>query len=566
METIDKTICINGFKRHDFGKSPCIDGESRWDGIAMDYIIDTNSADAWVVELENIIPLVESREEGKYILRYGNARDFYTYLSDFSKDCMFYELCFRNGEKRWVERFGFDIFSENFSYTDGLYSELPDIEEEWEVGEKHITYNINADAFNELFTGYTFSEAVELCRNFRKLVETVFFNGDSYYTKYCTPYTDLHLFLEQTIADEGMLIPYVENWVPKKTYLINSIVFNQKYGKYYKLGGGDKVVKIQVTPNLYDIFNEGWELLDEGDDNTVLSDSGQTNFYCEDSEGNYFIHVAAYSGKFNEATNETEFDEIVDGEFVHWKEIEMGGGSADCTATSASRLGDFTRKKSFYDNEGNELPFILTENGCELKYLLKTPYNIKDTEDEEIKTCSIITDIYVEGAEDSGITIIGSSVVPNYNTPEEGTIVFKYLIDCQLRNNVVVSHTGIEYVDKYPYAKVEYNDLNNNEITTLYYFNIDYNGTVYDETGVPVINSQLTFYGLPTEFYSGHTYSDESLFGIQEINLPSEDELSTLEIERGTSSLFEKMDYLSMSRSIEDMEKFRNDYFSIKED
>lgn len=551
MEIVRKKICANDFVRRDFGQSPNVnEGETKWGGYAKDYIV---RSDDGLDVFKDSIPLIQNGDD--LILRYWNAMRFYRWLYYFAQNTRFYELCLRKGEKTWVENSA-DFFY--LDYEDGLYDSLPDIEDEWEVGTKKIRVNDNAIEFLERFgadSGATSEELNDIytyCINFNTVVKENF-TKNSGENNYADPYVDLKLLISSDYADCGLLQPYTEEWQAEKEYFVGDIVYKEDLNAFFKLKEGVVVKRIKCPIEYCDIINQenGWTEVDETTESDALDPNGDN--YYEIINGDVYIVV----GMYNLATFEEEYWEMC--------QCTETGTTVEIESTSNSRLQDFIRTKRTYDDEGNALPYVLNGNEAELIYLVGVKRNVEKLDNGTEVASEIIS---IETTQDTAYTedyiiIENGTARPSLSIPDSGKIRFTYLIDATFSGDTVID-SGITYIDEYDYV-TSYIE----EMGTLY-IKIDYEGAqIYDEYGVGIIPSVIT-YTIKCEGQNGafpidgHTYSDERTFGVHNINLPTEEELENMTIERGTAALFDKMDFLGGMRSVEEMESFRNDFFSVK--
>ena len=556
MEIVRKKICANDFVRRDFGQSPNVnEGEMKWGGYAKDYIV---RSDDGLGTFKDSIPLIQNGND--LILRYWNAMRFYRWLYYFAQNTRFYELCLRKGEKMWVENSA-DFFS--LDYEDGLYDTLPDIDDEWAVGTKKIRVNDNAIEFLERFgadSGATSEELNDIytfCINFNSVVKENF-TKNSGENNYADPYVDLKLLISSDYADCGLLQPYTEEWQSEKEYFVGDIVYKEDLNAFFKLKEGVAVKKIKCPVEYCDIIvdpENHWTVVDgttvnESDVLTIIDEN-----YYEIINGDVYIVI----GMYNLATFEEQYWEMC-------QCIETGT-TVEIESTSNSRLSDFVRTKRSYDNDGNVLPYVLNQedNEAELIYLIGVKRNSTKLDDETEIASEIIK---AEISEDTAYTenylvIEDGTAAPAPSIPDSGKIRFTYLIDATFSGDTIID-SGITYIDEYDYVTSYI------EGDTVKYIKIDYEGAkIYGEDGVGIIPAEI-IYTIKCEDQNGafpldgHTYSDERTFGVHNINLPTEEELENMTIERGTAALFEKMDFLGGMRSVEEMESFRNDFFSVK--
>lgn len=228
----------------------------------------------------------------------------------------------------------------------------------------------------------------------------------------------------------------------------------------------------------------------------------------------------------------------------------------DSAITTESRLIELRRRKLDYDDDGNELPFVLGETDYGLgrieeggnvayvnpKYLKDIIYN-KSVGENGDTWGDVITDISVNGDKIKFSYIMGAKIV---NDSYEGGISFEeeyYLGEPQ---NFDFTYDG-KALTAINFREILYNQQPEN-----------YKPEDYDPE-----KSYATVTFTPAMEIGKSTYiKEEYLMGM--IETPKSTEIPR--VERGTSAAFEIHNILGECRTMEDLEKYRNDFFTIKDD
>lgn len=259
---------------------------------------------------------------------------------------------------------------------------------------------------------------------------------------------------------------------------------------------------------------------------------GEYAFSPIDSKVYYLNKDITYS-ESSETFNESEFWAI--------KENDESQGTQEIIGES--RLDNLKRIKRSYDDSGNELPFIYDNGTVEMLYKTGITYN------------TIIEGDKVYG---DTITEIGVGLTE---------ITFTYVIGAELDSGgTPVSGTGIIYEEGYKMSNDTFTFRQNNQNVTVVYKNIHFNEELPDylpeDADTNRRYAKITFNPVVHQIDDDVPFiMEDSMVGITDVR-----KSGTAIVERGTAAAFEMHNILGECRTMEDLEKYRNDFFAIKDD
>lgn len=359
----------------------------------------------------------------------------------------------------------------------------------------------------------------------------------------------------------------------------------------------------------YDIESEDddFNVIDIVEEIPFITDSGNTaytegivwvtddaeklkeTFYVEGDDGMNGVcsRITAFSDFFDQARNEifssglTKVDEAYfDVNLMLTESInnmgaytesgttryETNNGSAT-TIMTESCLNQVMRHKKSYDDSGNELPFIIESGVSDNSYGLGL---IFDENDNVISGLSInpgyITGVsYNVYINDNGI-VCGDYV--EEVTTGSGIILFTYVIGAEITTGNTYQG-GVTYSEEYCLGEDEELLFNYEGQRLKALFKRILYGKQPDEYKKYKNYQSGKRYALVTfdsqykvESANSIFFKEECLIGIDDIKKDS----NKPRVERGTSAAFEIHNILGECHSMDDLAKYRNDFFTIKDD
>ena len=245
-----------------------------------------------------------------------------------------------------------------------------------------------------------------------------------------------------------------------------------------------------------------------------------------------------------------------------WKICEYDGTESSITVNGfiESKLKYLKRTKTSIEDNGNELDFVfdIVNLRCELPYLINTPCNVVYDEKITAYTYDAITEINVEGF--TGETY---NQLTNSDIGRRGKITFIYevghLVNGESGDTGVIHEETLDYVvrsctftiggTRYqkPYISIDYDSGEKplDYIPNKRYAKVTYN-TAQEQN--------------MTEINAGLLIRDDRVIGIEDISFNE----NKIEIDRGSSASYEAFNVIGEVNSIEDIEKYHDDWFRIK--
>lgn len=244
-------------------------------------------------------------------------------------------------------------------------------------------------------------------------------------------------------------------------------------------------------------------------------------------------------------------------------EYNIEEGSA-ITIFTESRLSQVTRYKKSYDDDGNELPFAVSIGGT------REDYSLGDIKNGDVSV-GFANPEFLTGVSYNVHVNDAGKVCGDYMkeiATGDGIIFFTYVIGAEILSGGTYDG-GITYYEEYKLGEEE--SLNFR----------------YEGTGLTATFRRILYSEQPDEYKDAEGYEDgkrfafatytsqfktetgnlvyfkeESLTGIDDIRIDDEKP----RVERGTSAAFEIHNILGECRTMDDLEKYRNDFFTIKDD
>ena len=427
-------------------------------------------------------------------------------------------------------------------------------------------------------------------------------------TSVSVPYLNFTVYLEQNTIDEGVLSPYIENWVAGKKYYVGDTVYYSVDGtsknlKTYTLVSGSATEYLLIPKSIYD------------------ANSGNTDYFISGDE--YYVRLTYYCGYYDSGmTMLTYFDEVgQNGKFLHWAEnVSIYDGDNDYEGVSGlteSLLHNILRKKSDMDVSGNTLPFILHYNietinsGQTYTYTMRvldsetteTFYmcgytNIKYNSEYGKIVCDELESVTFYNSNDEENSVISFSVDDSLNKPilittssgepfvyvdTTSTIGGGSIKDCNMvkfvyyigatidyigatidgQNNTWIrkTNTGVRYEERRTFTSnfgtYTLETSNDVEQFTLPYIEIGNNANEYEDvdsstsnySNISITNKQIN----GDYFLNVKTFKDDATIGLHDIN-----EDIDSKIERGIAESYQKHNMLGEICTLQDLENYKN--------
>ena len=484
-------------------------------GIADDIVIANDNAmfmpDAKPDKYRNTLPLIPATYNGDsyYILRFKNMTRQYAFLRRFLLESALYRCTNKDGVRKLSYLGSGGILLKSFTgdNTNIDWEEVVDVITKTEVpyynfsGITGCLYILASDSKDRFFSTFGYRE--EGSPLLSTAAEYYLYVRDTLSGGTIdsnTPYIEIPLYIGETVKDLGMLTAAIQNWIPGKEYVTGETVY------YY------------VDENQTEI---GCFKLMGGDGFVYNSETHKIEFpYYDGTNGWQLLEGEAYT-----PTGETGQSIIVE-----------------------SRLMTLKRKKVSYDDNGNALPFIYNyfndgnNSGytVELLFSIGTKQNISYLEDGSVQY----------------------DIVDNITIINNDTIRFEYTIGKIDDATGGTVSLGATYVETYPCVTNASMTFTYNGVeTSVTYTAITFETQIRVDTLNPdKLYSELVNFERYDNGVQIPYFKDERYLGMHDITRDTD----SYYIERGTSSAFERHNILGECSSMDDLEKYRNDFFSVK--
>lgn len=464
-----------------------------------------------------------------------------------------------------------------------------------------------------------------------------------------SPYINIPIYISNIVDDTGEFSIYSKEWVSGTKYYVGDTVIyvtdEDLNGSSYTLDKGDEYELLLMDDSFYDtVSNENSyysiitastksEIIklcnDEIENSGNFIRNNKKIVYYDNEYNACYLPLAYYYGYYDENNKETYFDDVVNGEIVlnHWvcnsdndsiKELNIDGydenwpnvyvydenlkewiwiyPDSKIVSNLESKLQTLRRYKKSYDDNGNELPGIITYsmNGDEkvlnenLEFIFETGevHNISETYDEK----EDIT--YYHGDVIEDILYSEDNISFTHEKNNANYVKFIYYIGVRLfekedenkekywsiYDDENTYHDGTKYEETY---NITINKMEDNIDIDGKKHNIIYDEVDFDSNYSIVYNENLDFAPIKTIFsnaisdanklfsknYINDTYNiinvplykEEYLLGI---STPIKRDINVY-IDRGINAAFERHLILSEINTYQDMENYRNDYFNF---
>lgn len=295
-----------------------------------------------------------------------------------------------------------------------------------------------------------------------------------------------------------------------------------------------------------------------------------SNVFCNDAffaycngviEGNYepiepFVEISL---AIDSDINDLGSEEYISGGTI----VYDGDLSGETEYYTESQLKTLIRQKNTVDGQGNILDFIEEvddsgETHNHLRYLTNIPQGYLYSSEAGAYTYGKI--ISISQVDESGNTLseIDFDNLTVADVGKTGYIQFEYLIGCLMTEDEEYEYVeeGLPYEDRYEFT------ISLSEYNHLPYVNIDYASGYMPEWGDEEKRyAKVWLIAEGEEYISGGSYfRNDNLIGTTEVRLQSDN----IDIERGASAAYEAFNVLGEVNSVEDIEKYRNDWYRIK--
>ena len=367
---------------------------------------------------------------------------------------------------------------------------------------------------------------------------------------------------ERFVLKPEYLSNIVDSWEDKKSALIE--ILNKIIGVYEneywvtESAANEQCGKLAVVSNDFEWFIETFEAIENAVAFLNLNPIGGPT-------SNIILPIYISQDIFDLGTYTAIIDESDSGSSFSNEDIyEDESGVTDY---AESKLKTLLREKRSYDNEGNLLPYVIENEHTvneknELPYRRNAPCSI--TYEAGAYYYNVLEHVtyYIEDGNGELIEDSNSrdEMSPGSNPngsviPDEGVIEFKYRVGNSMDLNQS-TNDGILYTERRRYT------LEMGENGRLYI-------NVSDETiTMPAGVEPGVQYAEISDV--GKTYSEEELNGwyIKEPHLigvhESNIDVGNVYVDRGTSASYEAFNVLGEVNSIDDIEKYRDDWYRIK--
>ena len=356
-------------------------------------------------------------------------------------------------------------------------------------------------------------------------------------------------------------------------------------GKYFLFSASTGV--FQDLPDAHG-FVCGESIICVGEDNFFVSYSGETVPFFKKytiSDAVEFLDYAEtniFKGNYERLSPFIEFPILIQEKIDNLGDEELVIQEDDEETVSVdieedpeqayyveSKLKTLKRDKTSIEDNGDLLDFYYNsaDNRCEILYVTNVPKNAYYDDRINAYKYDIISSVVCIVEDEDEETELDYNDLTQDDIGAEGIITFTYVIGNMLLDvsDTTVSDAsggGIEYEDKYrfrvqsktftidgvkrtlPYIKIEYKSIELPE-------NVD-DGKIYAK--VKIQNKEEPM------LHSNHLIRTDSSVGYEDI-LFNENEIK---IDRGASASYEAFNVLGEVNSLEDIEKYHDDWYRIK--
>ena len=347
------------------------------------------------------------------VFRYKNIVKWKNWLENYSNTSSYFQLCKRGSNLKWIEieaNFFDNDYSLNKNTIISSYTVLPFVdnyENTFNVGDI-VEVNKNADIFKSIFRGegITKRNEITLYQFIKKYME-----GDVN-CEPSIPFFDIPLYINHKYDNLGVLEPCAKEWDPKEKYYKGDVVLYN--GEDYILTDGETCELTNVTCKLHKLLNkyfphenEHYVFLPKSEFSLSINDgvynkvysNGRRIIYYEEKDNNtvFYYPSITHKAKFIEESGSFKFDTE-----KWWKNsiIDITDENFEVktyTTTSESRLTSVRRYKKSIDEDGNALPFIISDDdSIDTELIFKLGISNVNLNNSNIIRGDFITEIYLE--------------------------------------------------------------------------------------------------------------------------------------------------------------------------
>ena len=494
------------------------------------------------------------------ILRYKVLSDTFGYIRNFAKSCKYYRAIKKGNSYTWatisdtiwqtpVSGGGFGVNFDDeytksgstnpvyfipvyikkfFSYQWDIMADRPsDSSASLYCGKKGICVNASATDFIGRFRN---GDGTRYERIFYDLATSLI--DGSYSTGgigFSDPYFKFSFLMTRDYMANGVMRPYIEEWVPNKRYYPRKIEDN-------KIKRGGDIV-------WYDIGNgmRAYELIEPEDNDK--------DYY----KGNYVNGVVYFD----------DIDNYGNIKLTHWR--ECSGESSRRTIRSKSKQSYVTQLRRLtktYDDYGNEHLFTINNGSSYLQFAIGSTGGVSISGSYSSDSLSSVKILSSNNGVISSYTITGQYIP----TPTSGSFIwFTYVTGTITDKDGNVIFEGVTHDEIYSFT-IKYDTLVIDGVQQTYsYADIDYSHTyVYGDNGFETDYEVASDIMYSIDGTNGDksqdlpVFSDESLFGTTFF-----DHNGDVNIDRGKSAAFERHHILGEVNTFEDLINYKNNMFDL---
>ena len=279
--------------------------------------------------------------------------------------------------------------------------------------------------------------------------------------------------------------------------------------------------------------------------------------YSDMQIGDFTLKSNEYPGvTYDFIFNENEEDE------------EVYEETTGVTDYAESKLKTLLREKRSYDNDGNLLPYVIENEGKtnernELPYILHAPCDIIYENDTFFYNSLEGITYYAEDGngelveDDNSRDMTSPGTNPDGSViPEQGVIEFRYRVGSSMASGESENY-GVLYTERRRYT------LEMGENGRRLYINVSNETLTVPADAEPGVQ-YAEISDIDKAYFKEKTYGiyvkEPHLIGVHESNI----DVGNVYVDRGTSASYEAFNVLGEVNSIDDIEKYRDDWYRIK--
>lgn len=383
---------------------------------------------------------------------------------------------------------------------------------------------------------------------------------------------------ERFVLKPEYLSNIVDSWEDKKTALIE--ILNKIIGVYEneywvtESAENEQCGKLAVVSNEFEWFVDTFETIENAiaflnlnpiggpTSNIILpiyisQDIFDLGVYSDMQIGDFALKSNEYPGvTYDFIFSENEEDE------------EVYEETTGVTDYAESKLKTLLRGKRSYDNDGNMLPYVIeneysTDERNELPYILHAPCDIIYENDTFFYNSLEGITYYVEDGngelveDDNSRDMTSPGTNPTGSTiPKEGVIEFRYRVGNSMASGESENY-GVLYTERRRYT------LETSKNGRRLYINVSNETLTVPADAEPGVQ-YAEISDIDKTYFEEKTYGiyvkEPHLIGVHESNI----DVENVYVDRGTSASYEAFNVLGEVNSIDDIEKYRDDWYRIK--